>query len=181
MARITWTPERTAEVVALLRSLEKDTHARQLPPEVYEALLRLHKKVSVELVLFDKEGRVWLTRRPTREENPAEPFPGEWNGPGATLTATESLVDALERLVKEEIGDVQITPPHLVGHEDIPEPHRGSYLAFIYVSRIVGGAITTRRPSGWYHSIGLPGPIVAHHQSVIIPAARRAAALLWHL
>lgn len=176
MAHSTWTSERTTEVATLLRSLEKDAHARRLPPAVYEALLRLHKKISVELVIFGRMGRVWLVRRPSRKENPAEPFPGEWNGPGATLTAAESLTRALKRLVRNEAGGIVMSRPRLIGHADIKEPRRGSYIAFVYVARRIAGVAKTNRPAGFFNPRALPRPMVKHHRCVIIPMAIRRSA-----
>jgi 8-oxo-dGTP diphosphatase len=62
-----------------------------------------HIKTSVVACIIDKQDRVLLTRRCV------EPFCGEWVMPGGKIDHGESILAALHREVKEEVGiEIQV-------------------------------------------------------------------------
>lgn len=168
--------------MAILKVVAEYAKARTLPPAVFEALLQAHKKISTELVIFNLKGEVLLKKRPSLEENPAEPFPNQWHSLGVTHAPSESTQDAFDRLVRDELGNnVKLSEVFDVGLIDVNDSERGRCLSFVKIVTLSGGEITKKGGVGeFFDPDNLPSPIVVNHRNLIIPAAvKKARELGW--
>lgn len=66
--------------------------------EIYTRVPRL----TVEIVLRDSEGKVFMTKRAIN------PYPGRWHLPGGTVRFGERVTEAVERVASRELG-IQVT------------------------------------------------------------------------
>ncbi len=165
-----WTDDRIKTAVQLLRVIARDVKRRQLPSAVYEALQLSTRGVSTELALFNGAGEIWLVKRPTRRENPAEPWPNEWNMPGVTHGPSESPTTALERLWYDELADIRVTP-RFTQWFDL-RVRRGRYIALLHVAQVPEElAKLSGRKARFFHPLALPRRMVEHHRDTLIPAA----------
>jgi colanic acid biosynthesis protein WcaH len=113
---------------------------RRIPEAEWRTVVRNVPIVSVDLVVRH-EGGVVLGRR---ENDPAR---GEWFVPGGRVRKDESLVDAVHRVARDELG-VDVTVDRRLGayehfwetseFEDVPTKH---YLANGFVVRTTGGTL----------------------------------------
>lgn len=171
-----WSPEREQIALKVLKDMESDTHARRLPPAVFEALCALHKRISTELIAFSPEGTdVWMVQRPTLEQNPSERFPGAWHVPGVVHSPAETDRKAFDRLMATDFGTS--TMSRLVEWQGMSFPldERGStYHSVIYF------AVMHKVPevsSGAFLNIAMlrNNNILKCHREVLFPPALLAA------
>ena len=52
-------------------------------------------------IIVNKKGQILIGRQPTLSH---KPYPGKWDLPGGKLEEDETLIECIEREVKEEIG-----------------------------------------------------------------------------
>ena len=69
-----------------------------LPDEDFSKVIENTPLVSIDLVVYDSNGRVLLGKRKNR------PARGHWFVPGGRIQKNESLSAAFERLTSEELG-----------------------------------------------------------------------------
>lgn len=70
-------------------------------------------RLTVEILLRDDSGRVYLTKRSI------EPCKGQWHLPGGTVWFGEALSDSIKRIAKRELG-ISVTTLRSVGHIEYP-------------------------------------------------------------
>lgn len=159
----------------------------------FEALSLLLPKAAVETVIYRSgpahgELQVLLMRRPTKEEQPSEAFPGLLHSPGTVIRtpdaiplgddvaariAREDLEAAFRRLEAKELAPAKfIGWPQLVDVRLIPEQTRGVFCCLVHLARIEG----TPAKGAFYPVDPLPDDLVPSHR-VIIPTALRALSL----
>jgi len=95
-----------------------------------------HIKTSVVACIVDAGDRVLLTRRCI------EPFCGQWVMPGGKIDYGETILTALHREVREEVG----LEVHIDGLIDVYEhvavgPKNAHYVILYYRARPVGGEL----------------------------------------
>lgn len=134
------TQEEVDATVRQLRSIEGAIAAGvRLPSSVFEGIRLIAKNISTEVVVFDNCDRVYLAKRPSLAENPAEPYPEQFHSFGVTHGAFESDDEAKERLIEREIGpDADLDGPHPVTDLTLPPDVRGRYMALIHIARCRG-------------------------------------------
>ncbi len=162
-------------------------------PACYEAFARCGVNPAVETIIYRTgpahgELQVLLMRRPTKEEQPSEPFPGLLHSPGTVIRtvdatplgddvpariACEDLEAAFKRLEAKELAPAKfIGWPQLVDVRLIPEPARGVFCCLIHLARIEG----TPARGAFYPANPLPPDLVPSHR-IIIPTALKALSL----
>jgi mutator protein MutT len=91
-------------------------------------------KINVSTVIFNSEGKILIQKRSPNEEV----FPNLWGIPGGTVEMSDkSVVDALKREVKEEVG-VEIDNISLYGENLVAKEMYGVFY-LVYVSRYMSG------------------------------------------
>ncbi|MBI3305161.1 hypothetical protein HYZ80_02475 [Candidatus Parcubacteria bacterium] len=162
-------------------------------PDAFEALSLLLPKAAVETVIYrfgpaHGDLQVLLMRRPTKEEEPSEAFPGLLHSPGTVIQAPdaiplgddiqariarEDLEAAFRRLETKELAPAKfIGWPQLVDVRLIPEPTRGVFCCLIHLARIEG----TPANGAFYPADLLPDDLVPSHR-IIVPTALKALSL----
>lgn len=135
-----------------------------MPHDIYEAHRLTMKSISSEAGIFDEQGRIFLTRRPSATEDPAEPYPNQWHIPGTRHIGNETEVEAFQRLVKDEIGaDIEM---HFIGHKEYhTNGHNG--LSLLYLAHIHSDAVTTNERQQWFNARALPAELLADHIAIV--------------
>ena len=77
--------------------------------EIYSKVPRL----SVEVLLIDKQKGIYLTKRSI------EPCKDQWHLPGGTVYFGEQIQDAVKRVAQKELG-IEVTSSHFVGYIEYP-------------------------------------------------------------
>jgi ADP-ribose pyrophosphatase YjhB (NUDIX family) len=72
--------------------------AAPLTPAEFEAIYSRVPRLAVEIVLRDRSGAVFLTKRAI------PPCEGQWHLPGGTVFFGESLLQAVRRVAAREVG-----------------------------------------------------------------------------
>jgi ADP-ribose pyrophosphatase YjhB (NUDIX family) len=88
-----------------------------LTPEEFDAIYARVPRLTVEVILRDEQGRVYLTKRAI------EPCVGQWHLPGGTVRFGEPLTEAVKRVARREVG---VTVQDMVQKQYIEYP--GHYL-----------------------------------------------------
>ncbi|XP_004270678.1 8-oxo-dGDP phosphatase NUDT18 [Orcinus orca] len=124
------------------------------------AQVRLRKNVCyvVLAVFLNEQDEVLLIQEAKKECR------GSWYLPAGRMEPRETIVEALQREVKEEAG-LQCEPLTLLSVEE-----RGpSWIRFVFLARPTGGILKTPKEAdaeslqaGWYPRTSLPTPLRAH-------------------
>jgi ADP-ribose pyrophosphatase YjhB (NUDIX family) len=77
---------------------EVPDHTQPLSPAEYEAIYSRVPRLTVEIVLRDAAGAVFLTKRAI------PPCVGQWHLPGGTVRFGEPLIEAVRRTAARELG-----------------------------------------------------------------------------
>ncbi len=144
-----------------------------MPPAIYEAFLPTHTKKSTELVIFDDTGRIYLVRRPSKEQKPSEPYPNQLHSPGVTHQTGETWETSFQRLRDTELGpNAVLIEPVFAGIKSVDDPVRGLYDLHIYVTRLEGGELMAGADAKFYKLSEIPqDELVASHRDIILPNA----------
>ncbi|HWT80256.1 MAG TPA: NUDIX domain-containing protein [Candidatus Methylomirabilis sp.] len=116
--------------------------------------------VGVGALIVDSEGRVFLARRGPESRNER----GFWEFPGGSVEFGETLVDALQREIREEYG-VEIAVGELLDVVDHILPEEGQHwVSPTYLCAIVAGEPVIREPSkctqiGWFRPDETPSDL----------------------
>lgn len=173
-----WSADLIRKTVETLAEIRQSLLERTLPLEVFEAHLKTFKTVSTEAVLINEPGEVFLSRRPSSEKSPHEPFPGQWHCPGVTHLLDEDGMVANTRLFGKEIGtDVRIIdgPARVTRGDGSPlesfEPVRGRYLLLVLLFR-TRGIPKGSHPGRFFAKGEIPwDEVQVVHRNIILPAA----------
>lgn len=84
-----------------------------LSKEEFQTIYSKVPRLCVEIVVINHEGRLYLTKRAI------EPCKGQWHLPGGTVRFGESLLDAVWRISRRELG-IKMRSAHSVGHIEYP-------------------------------------------------------------
>lgn len=168
-----WTDEEQRAGVALFRKIVTTQDAgKYLPIEVFEAKLSAGKNISTEMVVFDREGRVYLIERPGLDTSPHEPFPGLWHTPGVTHMGNERFESTVARLEKREFGG-ELENVTFVDTAEAADPPRGLYLLLIHYAFVYAELANPR--GRFFRQDDIPwDQLVTSHREVILPKALKA-------
>lgn len=89
------------------------THDFPLTQEEFETIYAKVPRLTVEILLKNKEGAIFLSKRAI------EPCKGKWHLPGGTVRFGETLQKTVERIAKRELG-ISVLHSKNVGHIDYP-------------------------------------------------------------
>lgn len=155
------------------RSAGETPLAYPMPHDIYEAHRLTMKSISSEVGIFDEQGRIFLTKRPSADENPAEPYPGQWHIPGTRHIARETNDEALQRLIDDEIGAP--IEARLTDHKEYPvnEHNKLSLLSLLYVAHVTSGTVDADENRQWFNVRDLPNPILEEHREIVSQLASR--------
>lgn len=70
----------------------------ELDPQIFVQVVKLAPLVSIDLIVQDSQGRIFLGYRRNR------PAKGTWFVPGGSIRKNEPLDQALRRIAREELG-----------------------------------------------------------------------------
>ncbi len=90
--------------------MKTDDHP--LSQEEFEAIYSKVPRLTVEIIVKDHD-KFYLTKRDI------EPCKGMWHVPGGTVRFGETLVEAVQRIAKRELG-VRVTGTKLLGYIEYP-------------------------------------------------------------
>lgn len=168
-ADVYWSLEERELAVAVLGKIAhcQDQNVR-FPVDVFEALCRAKKNVSTELVLFNEEREVYLIRRSILDENPDEPYPGQFHSPGVTHNKSEGTPETLDHLRREE--GIDLRDLQFVCDVEMMDPPRAMYLARVHVAQIKGQPVN---PQGrFFAPDDIPwDKVIRCHREVLLPLA----------
>jgi ADP-ribose pyrophosphatase YjhB (NUDIX family) len=88
-----------------------------LSKEQFDAIYSKVVRLSVEVLIYEKDRGVFLTKRDI------EPCKGQWHLPGGTVVFGEPVKDTVKRIAKREVG-VDVKKSHLVGYIDYPSHYK---------------------------------------------------------
>ncbi|XP_031218241.1 8-oxo-dGDP phosphatase NUDT18 [Mastomys coucha] len=138
----------------LVQSCDSEPAGKPLMP------VRLRKNVCyvVLAVFLNEQDEVLMIQEAKRECR------GTWYLPAGRMEPGETIVEAMQREVKEEAG-LLCEPVTLLSVEE-----RGaSWIRFVFLARPTGGVLKTSRDAdseslqaGWYPRVSLPTPLRAH-------------------
>lgn len=72
--------------------------AHPLSPAEFDAIYSRVPRLTVEIIVRDAEGAVFLTKRSIA------PCAGQWHLPGGTVRFAEPLIEAVRRIARRELG-----------------------------------------------------------------------------
>lgn len=75
----------------------------RLTPEEFDSIYAKVPRLTVEVVLRGPDGAIYLAKRAI------EPCKGQWHLPGGTVYFGESLLEAVQRVAKRELGVAVVT------------------------------------------------------------------------
>ena len=164
-----WTEEETKTTLAVLAKMANCQRATgRLPLSVFEAFTAAKLNVAFEIVCFDAEGRVLLGRRPSKKENPDEPYPGLWHSFGVTLRSFEAPEEAMKRFVATEATLAKL---EFVGWAWSVNPPRGPYIQLIFWAEVEEepqtGELFKEEDIPW-------DELVPSHREILLPKALAA-------
>ncbi len=88
----------------------------RLTDDEYSLVYSLVPRACVDLVIINGDSKILLTQRDI------EPNKGRWHLPGGRLKKDESIAQAIKRISKSELGNIEVVDPKLVDFmEFIPD------------------------------------------------------------
>jgi 8-oxo-dGTP diphosphatase len=107
--------------------------------------------VGVGAAIFDKEGRLFITKRGKKAKNEQ----GKWEIPGGSVELGETFEEAVKREIREELG-VKIAVLEILGMWDhiIPEDKQ-HWITSTFICKIIKGKPQILEPGkcdeiGWF-------------------------------
>lgn len=92
-----------------------------LPKAEFDQIYAKVPRLTVEVVIRNKQGEILLTKRAI------DPCKGQWHLPGGTVRMGESLVKAVERVALHEVG-LKVSDPKLQGYIEYPSHYRSGQI-----------------------------------------------------
>lgn len=126
-----------------------------LSKEEFDAIFSKVPRLTVEVIVRNDRGEIYLTKRAI------EPCKGQWHLPGGTVRYAEPLVEAVKRVAQDEIG-LSVKEAKLVGYIEYPSHYKrnlGSPVGIVFeVVDYEGQAQLNEEATdgGWFHQLPLP-------------------------
>lgn len=133
-----------------MRSMTKDEFP--LSQEEFEFIYSKVPRLTVEILLKDKTGAVFLTKRAI------EPCKGQWHLPGGTVYFGEAMIDAVRRIARRELH-IEIEKAKDVGCIEYPSHYQNGldspFGVVFEVEEYKGGlsANEESESSGWFKKL----------------------------
>lgn len=136
------------------------------PLEIFFLLNRLVPVVSVEAIVVNKLGKIFLTLRSSDD-----PFYANmWHFPGIILIGKETMADGIQRVQRNELKQILLKPERITraftsyGKDLEEKSPRGCIEHVLHLFLINKDTI----PGGEFFDIGsLPEVIVGHHRKIL--------------
>lgn len=87
--------------------------AHPLSPGEFDAIYARVPRLTVEIIVRDEDGAVFLTKRAV------QPCVGKWHLPGGTVRFAEPLLEAVRRIARHEIG-IEVRDARSNGYIEYP-------------------------------------------------------------
>ena len=137
----------------------------QITGEVWHALVKKFPTVAIELIVLDKEQRVFLVYRNDRE------FKG-WHYPGSVWNDWETIDERLERLIQREINSesgINISKPYPIGWgAEYKDSSKGSIVTrstcCLYFVAFLKGEYINQEDRGFFSFSDLPEDMLPFHR-----------------
>lgn len=126
-----------------------------LSKEEFDAIFSKVPRLTVEVIVRNSAGEIYLTKRAI------EPCKGQWHLPGGTVRYGEPLVAAVKRVAKDEIG-LNVNETKLVGYIEYPSHYKrklGSPVGIAFEVLDFDGDVRLNDEAmdgGWFHQQPLP-------------------------
>jgi len=91
--------------------MSKNEHP--LTQEEFDSIYAKVPRLTVEIIVKDEAGAIFLTQRSI------EPCKGKWHLPGGTVRFGEPMTDSVKRIAKRELG-IEVTDCNNVGYIEYP-------------------------------------------------------------
>lgn len=88
-----------------------------LTKEEFDAIYSKVPRLTVEVIVKNRDGAIYLTKRAI------EPCKGQWHLPGGTVYMGESLIDAIKRVAKKEL-DIELEDARNNGYIEYPSHYK---------------------------------------------------------
>lgn len=88
-----------------------------MTPEEFDAIYARVPRLTVEIILRNDEGQLYLTLRDI------EPCKGQWHLPGGTVRFGEPMAEAVRRIAARELG-IDVTGSTQTGYVEYPSHYR---------------------------------------------------------
>ncbi len=139
--------------------LKQLNSVKRAPEETYHKIREYFPFSCVDLLIFNEQ-RILLTKRTI------EPFKGMWHLPGTMIRKSETMIDAVNRSAREELGvEIEVIKYHGV-YESIDQYRHD--ISHGFVVKIIKGEIKTDFQSTEYEFYKeCPENTVHHHKKMI--------------
>jgi hypothetical protein len=155
----TLTPHDITACAELLKRLEPGF----LPLEIFTQVARLVRLPMVDVVPLRYEDGVAMIGTLRRSHD--DPWwPDEWHLPGTAFRSTDTLEDAISRLLQDEIATEQAGAPVFRGIS-IHESKRGAEVVLAYT--VSDCVLRQDSPISWFPMDALPQPFIPSELNVI--------------
>jgi ADP-ribose pyrophosphatase YjhB (NUDIX family) len=123
-----------------------------LSPEEFDAIYSKVPRLTVEIIVKNKDGAVYLTKRAI------QPCKGLWHLPGGTVRFGEPMVEAVRRIARRELG-IEVNAVENEGYIEYPSHYLNgldSPVGIVFEIVKYGGSLNTNEESedhGWFLSL----------------------------
>lgn len=93
------------------------TSDNPLTPKEFDEIYSKVPRLTVEIVVKNKDGAIYLTKRAI------EPCVGQWHLPGGTVRFGEPMQEAVKRIAKRELG-ISVNKMNNVGYIEYPSHYK---------------------------------------------------------
>ena len=136
------------------------------PLEIFFLLNRLAPAVSVEAIIVNESGKIFLTLRPADD-----PFYANmWHFPGTILLGKETMEDGIQRIQSKEVRQILLEPERTTrmfthhGEDTEGKSPRGCVEHVLYLFLTNKDTV----PGGEFFDLGsLPEATVGHHRKIL--------------
>ncbi len=141
-----------------------------MTPEEFDAVYSKVPRLTVDIVVRNSEGQVFLTRR-YLTKRAVEPCNGQWHLPGGTVYFGESLMQAVQRITQRELG-IKVVEAQSKGCIEYPSHYKNGMdqpVGLVFEVAQYEGIVTPDEEAdgyGWYGS--LPEPMHADQDEYLV-------------
>lgn len=114
-----------------------------LSPEEFNRIYSKVPRLTVEVIIKNDSGAIYLTKRAI------EPCKGQWHLPGGTVRFGEPMIEAVKRIAQRELG-VKVTKMTNVGYIEYPSHYKNgldSPVGIVFEVKSFSGQITINSES----------------------------------
>lgn len=126
-----------------------------LTPQEFAAIYAKVPRLTVEVIVRNEKGGIYLTKRAI------EPCRGQWHLPGGTVRFGEPLVTAVKRIARRELGIVVTSAKH-AGYIEYPSHYQHGLdcpVGLVFVVDNYSGRLRSNQEAlehGWFSRLPQP-------------------------